>query len=176
MLLLNPEKNYRPEIDGLRAIAVLSVIVFHAFPLFLPGGYLGVDVFFVLSGFLITMIMNADLDHESFILSEFYIRRIKRILPGLLIVLFSVILAACFLLMSTEFFNLSKHLLAASTFSSNYIYLKEEEGGYFAISSELKPLLHLWSLGVEEQFYIIFPFIFAFIFKWKKNICKLLVI
>jgi len=146
---------YRPDIDGLRAVAILLVVLFHAFPSLLPGGFIGVDVFFVISGFLISTIVISNLEKNSFSFLDFYARRIKRIFPALILVL-----AACFTfgwvaLLPNEYLQLGKHMLGGASFTSNFMLWGES--GYFDNASETKPLLHLWSLGVEEQFYIIWP-------------------
>lgn len=153
--------NYRPDIDGLRAIAVIAVVVFHIFPETLPGGYVGVDVFFVISGFLIASVIFRDSSTSKFSLRDFYARRIRRIFPALSIVLGSSLVAGWFLLVPVDFKNLGKHTIAGSSFISNLVLWKES--GYFDTSAELKPLLHLWSLGVEEQFYIFFPLLLLLI-------------
>lgn len=146
---------YRSDIDGLRAVAVLAVLLFHAFPKALPGGFIGVDVFFVISGFLISTIIVSSLKKNNFSLLEFYRRRIKRIFPGLLLVLCAVMGAGWVMLFSSEFQKLGKHVGGAVGFVSNFVLQKES--GYFDISVEAKPLLHLWSLAIEEQFYLIWP-------------------
>jgi peptidoglycan/LPS O-acetylase OafA/YrhL len=146
---------YRPDIDGLRAIAILLVIIFHAFPKFLRGGFIGVDIFFVISGYLITSIIIKDQSNDNFNLLHFYKRRIKRIFPSLIIVLIFCIVAGWFVLLSNEYELLGKHIFASSIYISNFIL--QSEAGYFDTDSELKPLLHLWSLAIEEQFYLIFP-------------------
>ncbi len=156
---------YRRDIDGLRAFAVLSVVVFHAFPDLLPGGFVGVDVFFVISGYLITAILLREMNNNSFSLRDFYYRRIRRIFPALILVLFGCLVSGWFLLTPSEYKLLGKHAAGAAGFISNLIYLKEV--GYFDVASSLKPLLHLWSLGVEEQFYIIWPFIL--VVAWRRN-------
>ncbi len=154
-MILNGQLKYRPDIDGLRAIAVLSVIVYHAYPLLLPGAFIGVDIFFVISGYLISGIIFTGLPAETFSLKDFYIRRIKRIFPGLILVLLAALVMGWFVLLEDEFLNLSKHVVAGAAFVSNIIYWQEID--YFNKASELKPLLHLWSLGIEEQFYVIWP-------------------
>jgi len=161
-----PPSQYRPDIDGLRAIAVLTVVTFHAFPNFMKGGFIGVDVFFVISGFLISGIIFQNLEKERFIFSEFYSRRIKRIFPALSIVLLTTHLVGWFILLADEYKNLGKNIAAGAAFISNFILWKE--AGYFDTSAETKPLLHLWSLGIEEQFYILWPFL-AWL-AWKKKI------
>jgi peptidoglycan/LPS O-acetylase OafA/YrhL len=146
---------YRPDVDGLRAIAVLSVVGFHAFPEFVPGGFVGVDIFFVISGFLISSILLSNLEHDRFSLVAFYGRRIKRIFPALVLVLTSVLAIGWFLLVADEYRELGKHVFGGSAFLSNLILW--QESGYFDSAAETKPLLHLWSLAIEEQFYIFWP-------------------
>ncbi|WP_298433317.1 acyltransferase family protein [uncultured Jannaschia sp.] len=146
---------YRSEIDGLRAIAVVPVILFHAgFELF-SGGFVGVDVFFVISGFLITTIIIAEMEDGRFSLLKFYERRARRILPALFFVVLWCIPAAWYLLLISDMEDFAKSLIAVATFSSNILFWRES--GYFDTAAELKPLLHTWSLAVEEQFYILFP-------------------
>ncbi|ASU38189.1 hypothetical protein hmeg3_07680 [Herbaspirillum sp. meg3] len=146
---------YRPDIDGLRAIAVCSVVFFHAFPDLVPGGFVGVDVFFVISGFLISQIIAGELLADSFSFREFYVRRIKRIFPALSLVLAATLVFGWFVLYPPEFRQLGRHVFAGSAFFSNFQLWSE--AGYFDKAAELKPLLHLWSLGIEEQFYLLFP-------------------
>jgi len=157
---------YRPDIDGLRAIAVLAVVLFHAEPAFLKGGFAGVDIFFVISGYLISGIIFRSLIAGDFSFVEFYNRRIRRIFPALIVVLLTAWIAGWCMLMSDEFRHLGKHIFAASLFLSNFLLWRE--AGYFDVSSDLKPLLHLWSLGVEEQFYLLWPFL-AVIF-WRLRV------
>lgn len=147
---------YRRDIDGLRAIAVGSVIFFHAsFHNQVPGGFFGVDIFFVISGFLIGRILFTEISEGKFSILRFYERRARRILPALLVVLLISYLFARFLLAPLEFGDFRNSLLATLAFSSNiYFWL---HSGYFEAASELKPLLHTWSLGMEEQYYILFP-------------------
>lgn len=146
---------YRSEIDGLRAIAVVPVILFHArFDLF-SGGFVGVDVFFVISGYLITTIIINEMENGTFTLLRFYERRARRILPSLFFVVLCCIPAAWFLLLPSDMKDFAQSVVAVATFSSNILFWIES--GYFATEAELKPLLHTWSLAVEEQFYILFP-------------------
>lgn len=146
---------YRPEIDGLRAIAVAAVILFHAgFTLF-GGGFVGVDVFFVISGFLITSIIVEDLKAGRFSLLRFYERRARRILPALFLVMAVSVPFAYRLLSPDDLKDFAQSLAAISLFSSNILFWGES--GYFDTQAELKPLLHTWSLAVEEQFYVVFP-------------------
>ncbi len=148
---------YRPDIDGLRAVAILAVVACHAG--LLAGGFVGVDVFFVISGFLITGILQAELAAEQFSLARFYGRRIRRIFPALLTVLTAAWLFGWLALLPAEYAQLGKHLGGASLFVSNLVLFRET--GYFDQASATKPLLHLWSLGVEEQFYILWPLLLA---------------
>ena len=159
---------YRPEIDGLRAIAVTAVVVFHAFPSLFPGGFLGVDVFFVISGYLVTGTILRDTKGNKFDISAFYVRRIKRILPALIVTLCCVLISGWVLLRFSDFNQLAKHALAGASFSSNF--LLQSESGYFDKSSELKPLLHLWSLAIEEQFYVVFPLFLALCLRFFKSL------
>ena len=170
---------YRPEIDGLRTIAVLPVIIYHAqlstssAPI-LPGGFFGVDVFFVISGFLITsMILKEQLSTGSFSLLNFYERRARRLLPGLLIVLLATLPAAWVLLQPTALINFSESLIASILFGSN-IYWHYSLQEYGADSALYQPLLHTWSLAVEEQYYIVFPLLLLAIFRWMKSYLVLL--
>ena len=146
---------YRPDIDGLRAIAVLSVLAFHAFPRLLPGGFIGVDVFFVISGYLISTILFDNLAKGSFSFAQFYVRRIRRIFPALLLVLAACLVASWFLLLADDYRALGRHVVAGAAFISNLLLWRES--GYFDQAASLKPLLHLWSLGIEEQFYLLWP-------------------
>lgn len=146
---------YRRDIDGLRALAVLLVVAFHAFPDRVPGGFVGVDIFFVISGFLISGIIFRKLQSEEFSFSEFYSHRARRIFPSLILVLLSCFVFGFLVLIAGEYAVLGKHIFAASGFFSNF--LLKGEAGYFDTATGLKPLLHLWSLGVEEQFYIFWP-------------------
>jgi peptidoglycan/LPS O-acetylase OafA/YrhL len=146
---------YRRDIDGLRGLAVLAVVAFHAFPEFLPGGFVGVDVFFVISGYLISGIVFKNLRRNSFSLSGFYARRIRRIFPALLAILVACLLMGWHVMLENEYQRLGKHVAAGAAFVANFSLWNE--AGYFDSNTELKPLLHLWSLGIEEQFYIFWP-------------------
>ena len=159
---------YRPDIDGLRAIAILSVIGFHAFPYWVNGGFVGVDVFFVISGFLISTIIFGSQARNSFSFVEFYIRRIKRIFPALILVLVASFAFGWFALLADEYKQLGKHMAGGAGFVSNFLFWNES--GYFDNAAETKPLLHLWSLGVEEQFYIIWPLLLWFAWKLRLNL------
>jgi peptidoglycan/LPS O-acetylase OafA/YrhL len=147
--------SYRPDIDGLRAISVLAVVAYHAAPDWVHGGFVGVDVFFVISGFLISSVIFGDIRRNRFSFYQFYARRIRRIFPALGLMLVAVWLIGWFLLLPEEFQRLGRDIIAAACFASNIVFWHDV--GYFDQSAQLKPLLHLWSLGVEEQYYIIWP-------------------
>ncbi|MET0321190.1 MAG: acyltransferase family protein [Duganella sp.] len=159
---------YRADIDGLRAIAVLAVVGFHAFPQYIRGGFIGVDIFFIISGFLISTIIFKNLDAGNFSIAEFYRRRVKRIFPALLLVLISCMAFGWFFLLADEYRQLGKHTAGGAIFISNILLW--QESGYFDASADVKPLLHLWSLAVEEQFYIFWPLILAIAWKKKWNL------
>lgn len=146
---------YRPDIDGLRAIAVLCVIIFHLNSAYASGGYIGVDVFFVISGYLITSIIQKDMTAGTFTLIGFWERRLRRIMPALFLVMVSCFFIGWFLLLPEDYKNLAQQGAAVTTFSSNILFFMQS--GYFDSSNETKPLLHTWSLGIEEQFYLLFP-------------------
>lgn len=146
---------YRPEIDGLRSVAVLPVILFHAGLGIFSGGYVGVDIFFVISGYLITTIILSQIIAGRFSLLEFYSRRSRRILPALFLVIACTIPLAFLLMLPSQFNDFSQSVAAVTIFASNILFWKES--GYFAAAAELKPLLHTWSLAVEEQYYVLFP-------------------
>jgi peptidoglycan/LPS O-acetylase OafA/YrhL len=158
---------YRPELDGLRAIAVLSVLCYHAkFSLF-RGGYVGVDVFFVLSGFLMSSIILREMEENKFTLRAFYERRARRILPMLMFTLFVSYVPACIFLVDNNFAFFTKSAFFSSVAVSNIFYSKTTKG-YFDTSTDFIPLVHTWTLGVEEQFYVVIPLIFIFIWRFGK--------
>lgn len=160
--------HYRPDIDGLRAIAVLQVLMFHAgFPI-AKSGFIGVDVFFVISGFLITSILVKMLNDETFRLRDFYERRIRRILPTLFLVIMISTPFAFFLMLPDDLENFGQSQIA-SLFSANNVLLWLTEN-YFSVRNDLKPLVHTWSLGVEEQFYIFYPILFIYLHKLNRRI------
>ena len=146
---------YRPDIDGLRAVAVLGVIIYHAFPKALPGGFSGVDIFFVISGYLISGILFKGVREGDFSFREFYARRVRRLCPSLITILLVALVFGKIILLNDEFEQMGKHVAAGTLFVQNMVFWSES--GYFDIDATLKPLLHLWSLAVEEQFYIFFP-------------------
>ena len=149
--------DYRADIDGLRAIAVLSVIGFHAFPEWVPSGFIGVDIFFVISGYLISKHMLAELGSGTFSTPVFYARRIKRIFPALILILLACAATGWVLLTPNEYELLGRPMAGGAAFVANFVFWKE--AGYFDMLADTKPLLHLWSLGIEEQFYIAWPFL-----------------
>lgn len=156
---------YRPDIDGLRAIAILAVVLFHAFPEIMPGGYIGVDIFFVISGYLISAIIFSSLERDRFSFVVFYARRVQRIFPALILVLVFCLVTGWFVLFPDEYAQLGKHTLAGVGFIQNIILWQESK--YFDYAAETKPLLHLWSLAIEEQFYIFWPLLISFV--WKRH-------
>ena len=174
--------NYRPEIDGLRAIAVITVIIYHA-EIFLldhkifKGRFIGVDIFFVISGYLITSIIHKELiSTGTFSFKHFYERRIRRIIPVLLVVILASLPFAWIYLLPHSLIDFSKSILYSLGFSSNF-YFWYSGAQYGAESSLFKPFLHTWSLSVEEQYYILFPVIFLFVFKYfRKYLIHTLVI
>ena len=135
----------------------MAVIIFHTFPKVLPGGFVGVDIFFVISGYLITQIILSDLSNGKFSAASFYARRIRRIFPALIVVLLATFLLGWHYLLPAEITSLGKNILASALFSANLMLLSEV--GYFDVAAHLKPLLHLWSLGIEEQFYLVWPWL-----------------
>ena len=158
---------YRAEIDGLRALAVVPVILFHAgFELF-SGGFVGVDVFFVISGYLITTILIEDIENKQFSIVNFYERRARRILPALFLVMLVCIPFAWMWMLPSQMKDFSQSLVAVSLFASNILFWRES--GYFAAVAEEKPLLHTWSLAVEEQYYVLFPIFLILAWRFGKN-------
>ncbi len=167
-LRMNDEHfKYRPEIDGLRAIAVLAVIFFHAHYSFFPGGFIGVDIFFVISGYLITSILLKALETDSFSLINFYERRIRRIIPALSFMMAVSVIVFAFVMPPYDYINVGESLLATAFFVSNLYFMRQE--GYFDAPADIKPLLHTWSLAVEEQFYVIFPILLITLFYLGKR-------
>jgi peptidoglycan/LPS O-acetylase OafA/YrhL len=163
-----PSAKYRPDVDGLRAIAVTLVANFHAFPAAIPGGFVGVDVFFVISGFLITGIIARELEQGRFSLLTFYARRVRRIFPALLVVLATVLVLGWLFLLPALYAQLGIDALASAGFAANIALMLQS--GYFDVASAQKPLLHLWSLGIEEQFYLAWPLILMLAARMKLSI------
>jgi peptidoglycan/LPS O-acetylase OafA/YrhL len=172
------KSSHRADIDGLRALAILPVVFYHAGFYLFPGGYIGVDIFFVISGFLISSILINDISNNTFSFSNFYKRRIRRLAPPLLVMYLCVIIAFSSIYPTFLFDDLIRSIVASMLFISNIFFWKQ--GGYFATELELQPLLHTWSLSVEEQFYVFFPFLLLlmnkFISSSTKQILLLLVI
>jgi len=163
---MSKDLQYRPDIDGLRAIAVLSVVLFHIGVPHMDGGYVGVDIFFVISGFLITKIIAGEVERGDFSILRFYERRIRRIFPALFVMLIITALVSAAVLMPLDFKEFSASAVATTLFSSNiFFWLKSD---YFDQAAELKPLLHTWSLAVEEQYYTVFPLFMALVMpRWR---------
>jgi len=157
---------YRPEIDGLRTVAVVPVILYHAGLPFFGGGFVGVDVFFVISGFLITTIIYEEMREQRFSILRFYERRARRILPALFLVCFACLPVAWFLMGPADMKYFSRSLLSVLAFLSNIFFWQEAD--YFDAAAELKPLLHTWSLAVEEQFYLFFPLLGILAFRFGR--------
>ena len=166
------KKTYYKEINFLRFLSISSVVIYHYFPKIISKGYLGVDLFFVISGFLISLFLFREIKNKEFKLLNFYNRRIKRIIPATIFLLFFVSFISFILFTRIDLVNYSKSLIYSIFFSSNIFFWLD--GGYFGPSDKLKPLLHLWSLGVEEQFYILFPIFFLVAVKFFKNINNLI--
>ena len=158
----------------MRALAVLSVVIFHAFPTALSGGFIGVDIFFVISGFLITSIVAGDVDKRAFSYATFYARRVKRIFPALVVVLAVALGLGWAVQVNEEFSSLGRHVIGSTAFFENFMLLKEP--GYFDNKSDINPLLHLWSLGVEEQFYIVWPIIIGVVWRLRRPFAFVIVL
>ena len=159
---------YRNDIDGLRAIAVLAVVLFHAKIAF-PGGFVGVDVFFVISGYLITSLIRADLERGTFSLSRFWDRRIRRIWPASLVVVLVTLCLGWLIMCPEDLRGLANDAIAQVFMLANVrFYLKTDYFGEFA---EINPLLHMWSLALEEQFYVFFPILMAWCWRWSRSCC-----
>lgn len=167
-------QSHLKHIDGLRALAIFGVLGFHFFPNWLKSGFIGVDIFFVISGFLLTNIILYNLSKNNFNYIDFYLRRIRRIFPTLLLLFFTSFICGWFFLLEDEFYLLSKHVLATIALVPNFIFLNEIN--YFDNFGTAKPFLHLWSLGVEFQFYIFLPLLISFTYKKKYNIFLILII
>jgi peptidoglycan/LPS O-acetylase OafA/YrhL/lysophospholipase L1-like esterase len=158
---------YRPDIDGLRALAVLPVLFYHAFPWAVPAGFYGVDVFFVISGYLITGIIHEQMLSNTFSIADFYARRIRRIFPALIAVVLVTFAVACLILPPRDLKSLGTNIAGGAVFLQNFILLGQV--GYFDLAAEDKPLLHLWSLAIEEQYYIVWPLLLLLIGAWRRR-------
>lgn len=157
---------YRADIDGLRAVSIFLVVVYHAFPTLIPGGFIGVDVFFVISGYLITSHIQSDIAQGSFSFKKFYARRARRLFPALGIVIIATLVIGALVLYPSALKTLARHALAGAAFIPNFVYWSE--AGYFDVAAETKPLLHLWPLGIEEQFYLVWPLILLLMLKSRR--------
>lgn len=175
--MLNPNLSYRPDIDGLRAVAVLSVVLHHLSASLMPGGYVGVDVFFVISGYLITGIISREMAQGTFTFASFYERRARRIFPALFAVLAITLVVGYFLLLPSDYSATLRGALGTLFFASNIVFWRDMAAGYFAATDAgLNPLLHTWSLAVEEQFYVFFPFLLLLCYRYcRRNITLILV-
>lgn len=158
---------YRADIDGLRAVAILSVVLFHSGVTFLPGGFIGVDIFFVISGFLIGGIISREITEARFSFYQFYLRRIRRIAPALFFMMAILLLLGYLLLSPLEFSQLAKYSVAVFISVPNMLLMKS--GDYFSTDSDLNPLLMTWSLGIEEQFYVVLPFILLLTARFRRS-------
>ena len=162
---------YRSDIDGIRAIAVLSVIFFHINANWLPGGFLGVDIFFVLSGYLITLLLIKEVHETQKIdILNFYKRRIKRIIPALIFVLIPSFIIGFLFFSPDDLLKFSESIAWSSFSAANFYFNSSIDTGYFAQSTNTLPLLHLWSLGVEELFYVIWPFILLLLVRYVSSL------
>ena len=166
--VVNHSLKYNPALDGIRGIAILLVLLFHIWPQYFRYGYLGVDLFFILSGYLITKIIYTKLEKNKFSFLEFYRNRIRRIFPSVIIVLIFTLFIGYLFLFPTELQNLSNHIKSSAFFYQNLRLIGEV--GYWDKAAVLKPLLHFWSLSIEEQFYLFWPFIIYFIYKFRLNL------
>jgi peptidoglycan/LPS O-acetylase OafA/YrhL len=169
---MRPNTYYRADIDGIRAIAILLVVLFHANIPFLTGGYIGVDVFFVLSGYLITSTINKEMEEKTFSFKQFYLRRIRRIIPVLVFVLLTITIPACAFLFADDL-EIFARTLIHSLLSTNNFYIYENQKNYFADDSDLIILLHTWSLSVEEQFYLLWPVLLLLMHRLLNNVQRL---
>src|SRR5690349_3010985 len=160
-----PSMEYRKDIGGLRAVAVLAVVFFHGRLPGFSGGFVGVDVFFVISGFLITSLIAEDCKAGRFSFVTFYFRRVRRILPALLCIYFASTALAAFIMMPSDMAEFGRSLVSSAAFVSNHFFFHLAD--YFGGPSEQKPLLHTWSLSIEEQFYLVWPPLFLLLARWR---------
>ena len=168
---------YRPDIDGLRAVAVLAVVLHHLSASFMPGGYIGVDVFFVISGYLITRIISREMEEGTFTFARFYERRARRIFPALFAVLAATLIAGYFVLLPSDYSGTLRGALGTLFFASNIVFWRDMAAGYFAATDAgLNPLLHTWSLAVEEQFYVFFPVLLLVCYRYFRRHIVLILI
>ncbi len=163
----NIAKKFYPEIQGIRAISIMAVILFHFGVHFLPGGYVGVDMFFVISGFLITSMIAGELSRNTFSLVKFYKHRVIRLLPNLFVMIAATLIISYLVLHPYDFMQFAKSLQFSAIYLTNMVFAKQQ--GYFDMSRDVKPLLHTWSLSIEEQFYLIFPLLLIVLYKFKSH-------
>jgi peptidoglycan/LPS O-acetylase OafA/YrhL len=161
--------NYNPYLDGLRGVVILLVVLFHVWPDYFSFGYVGVDIFFVISGFLITQIIFTKLEKNSFPLKEFYHNRIRRLFPALIILLITALILGYLFLFPDEYKQLARHVESSALYCENFKLIKEKSD-YWDTRAIFEPLLHLWSLSIEEQFYIFWPFLIYLLYRFKKFI------
>jgi peptidoglycan/LPS O-acetylase OafA/YrhL len=159
---------YREDVDGLRAVAVLPVLLYHAFPASVSGGFIGVDIFFVISGFLITGIIHQQMMRGTLGVADFYARRIRRIFPALITVVLITFLIGWYVLPPRDLKSLGTNIAGGAVFAQNFVLLGQVS--YFDLAADKKPLLHLWSLGIEEQYYIVWPLLLLLISRWRLRI------
>ncbi len=164
---------YRPDIDGLRAFAIILVVIFHAWPKYLKGGFIGVDVFFVISGYLISSIILREIQNKKFSFITFYQRRVRRLFPALIVMLIATLIIGNAKLSYIHYKSLLETLIASCLFSANLYFLLLNDGDYFNNDTKRNPLLHLWSLGIEEQFYILWPVLAMILMKIKNTNTKI---
>jgi peptidoglycan/LPS O-acetylase OafA/YrhL len=165
--IVNHSLKYNPSLDGLRGVAITLVLLFHIWPDTFSFGYMGVDIFFVLSGFLITQIIYTKLENDTFSFKEFYRNRVRRIFPAMIVVLLVAFFIGYLFMFPSELKSLGQHMKTSVLFWQNFRLM--EEVGYWDKAAELKPLLHFWSLSIEEQFYIFWPIILVLIYKFRIN-------
>lgn len=158
---------YRPDIDGLRAVALIAILFLHVGIDITPGGFVGVDMFFVISGYLIISIIQKQLAQGTFTMTDFLSRRVRRIFPAAFVLVAGTLIAGWFLLAPFDYAELGRSARYNALFSANFYFW--QQAGYFDTASQLKPLLHTWSLAVEEQFYFLLPLLLMLIFRFKKN-------
>lgn len=159
----NIAKKFYPEIQGLRTISIIAVIFFHLGLNILPGGYIGVDIFFVISGFLITKMIVGEISRNSFSLVRFYKNRVVRLLPNLFLMIVASVVISYFVLKPYDFMQYTKSLQFSAVYLTNMVFARQQ--GYFDMSRDVKPLLHTWSLSIEEQFYLVFPLFLLLLYK-----------
>jgi len=170
----NIAKRFYPEIQGLRAISVIAVILFHFGVGLLPGGYVGVDIFFVISGFVITKMIAGELERGTFSVARFYKNRVVRLLPNLFLMIAASVAISYLVLKPYDFLQYAKSLQFSAIYLTNMVFARQQ--GYFDLSGDVKPLLHTWSLSIEEQFYLVFPVLLILLYRLKSHRIAVLVL